>query len=258
MRNTEGKTDRSLFMWMCLLDLAVRVSLRVIGRSFLLYEVPLIPAPVDRTSASAWSYKHSWITCRKKAKHRVAFEPKLRSVLRSYMHPCPGNWVEFGRAVVYYARSDQAFSAGIKCRHCTWAPRAEYTTARPIATQFPGHWCTDDLTTENSFHSQATWIIDMLVLFIWHVSNWCFYNRALADVRSTGEGIKCLYCSIHFKIYAVLQCMHSKYLIQNVQKLKIKSLQTQNSASDMTLWEIKLWSWWDTQNNPRSALLSPF
>ena len=35
------------------------------------------------------------------------------------MHPCPGNWVEIGRAVVYYARADQAFSAGIKCRHCT-------------------------------------------------------------------------------------------------------------------------------------------
>ena len=35
------------------------------------------------------------------------------------MHPCPGNWVAIGRAVVYYARGDQAFSAGIKCRHCS-------------------------------------------------------------------------------------------------------------------------------------------
>ena len=29
-----------------------------------------------------------------------------------------------------------------------WAARAEYTTARPIATQFPGHGCMDDLTIE--------------------------------------------------------------------------------------------------------------
>ena len=35
------------------------------------------------------------------------------------MHPCPGNWVAFWRALVYYARADQAFSAGIKCRPCT-------------------------------------------------------------------------------------------------------------------------------------------
>ena len=77
----------------------------------------LIPAPVDRTSASAWSYKHSCITCQKK--YRVACEPKLRSVVRSDVHQCPRNWMEIGRAVVYYAWSDQALSAGIKCRHCT-------------------------------------------------------------------------------------------------------------------------------------------
>ena len=35
------------------------------------------------------------------------------------MRPCPGNWVAIGRAVVYHARAAQAFSAGIKCRHCT-------------------------------------------------------------------------------------------------------------------------------------------
>ena len=29
---------------------------------------------------------------------------------------------------------------------------------------------------------------------IFYVSHWCFYNQALADVRSTGAGIKCLYC----------------------------------------------------------------
>ena len=34
------------------------------------------------------------------------------------MYPCPGNWVAIGHAVVYYARVAQAFSAGIKFRHC--------------------------------------------------------------------------------------------------------------------------------------------
>ena len=30
------------------------------------------------------------------------------------MHPCPGNLVAIGHAVVYYARAAHAFSAGIK------------------------------------------------------------------------------------------------------------------------------------------------
>ena len=48
-----------------------------------------------------------------------ACESKLRSVVRSSMHPCPGNWVAIGRAVEYYALATHAFSAGMKCRHCT-------------------------------------------------------------------------------------------------------------------------------------------
>ena len=35
------------------------------------------------------------------------------------MHLCPDNFVPIGRVVVYNARAAQAFSAGIKCRHCT-------------------------------------------------------------------------------------------------------------------------------------------
>ena len=38
--------------------------------------------------------------------------------------------------------------------------------ARPIDTQFPGHGSIDDLTTERSFNSQATWVIDVLGLFL--------------------------------------------------------------------------------------------
>ena len=50
----------------------------------------------------------------------IACESKLRSVVRSYMHPCPGNWVAIGCAVVYSARAAHAFSAGIKCWHCSY------------------------------------------------------------------------------------------------------------------------------------------
>ena len=49
---------------------------------------------------------------------KEACKSKLRSDLRSFMHPCPGNWVAIGRAVVYCARAAHAFSAEIKCRYC--------------------------------------------------------------------------------------------------------------------------------------------
>ena len=49
---------------------------------------------------------------------QVACESKLCSVVRSSMHPCPRHWLANGRAVVYSAWAAQAFSAGIKCRHC--------------------------------------------------------------------------------------------------------------------------------------------
>ena len=52
----------------------------------------------------------------------VACDEKLRSVVRSSMHPCPVNWVPIGRAVVYHAPAAQAFNAEFKCRHCTIVP----------------------------------------------------------------------------------------------------------------------------------------
>ena len=65
----------------------------------------LIPAPVDQTSDSAWLYKPPWITCQTNKPRtpmtHVACESKLRSVVKSSMHLCPGNWVAIGRAVVY-------------------------------------------------------------------------------------------------------------------------------------------------------------
>ena len=35
------------------------------------------------------------------------------------MHPCQEHWMSTECAAVYYARTAQAFIAGIKCRHCT-------------------------------------------------------------------------------------------------------------------------------------------
>ena len=37
------------------------------------------------------------------------------------MHLCLDKWVALGRVVVYFAKADHALSAGIKCRHCTYA-----------------------------------------------------------------------------------------------------------------------------------------
>ena len=36
------------------------------------------------------------------------------------MHPCTGKWMAIERVIVYYARVCQEFSAGIKCRHCSY------------------------------------------------------------------------------------------------------------------------------------------
>ena len=79
---------------------------------------------VDQTSASAWLYKPPWITCQKNKPStpmtHVACESKLRSVVKSSMHPCPGNWVAIGRAVVYHGRAAHTFSTGTKYRHCIY------------------------------------------------------------------------------------------------------------------------------------------
>ena len=42
----------------------------------------------------------------------------------------------------------------------------------------------------------------------WHVIHGCLYNQALADIRSIGAGIKCLYC----RCYYISTCPASKFL----------------------------------------------
>ena len=50
----------------------------------------------------------------------LACEFNLRSEVRSSMHTCSGNYLAIGSAAVYYAGAAQAFSAGIRCRHCSF------------------------------------------------------------------------------------------------------------------------------------------
>ena len=61
-----------------------------------------------------------WITCQNNKAStsiiRVACESNLRSVVKSSM---PRKQAYNQARVVYYARTAQAYSAGIKCRHCT-------------------------------------------------------------------------------------------------------------------------------------------
>ena len=65
------------------------------------------------------------------------------------------------------------------------------TTACPISRQFLSM---DDLTTELSFDSQAMWVIDVLDLLFDMLLNGCLNSQVLANVRSSGAGIKCLHC----------------------------------------------------------------
>ena len=61
------------------------------------------------------------------------------------MHPCLGNWMAIGHVDVYYTEAVHAFSAGIKCRHCslcTDSPvniRQKWSSLELIATE--GFWC---------------------------------------------------------------------------------------------------------------------
>ena len=65
-----------------------------------------------------------------------------------------------------------------------------------------------DLTTEFSSYSKDTWVIDMFGLWFWHVIHGRLYSQALADVRPTGAGIKCLHCTCT----CILENLHSFHL----------------------------------------------
>ena len=68
-------------------------------------QCPAVLTPIENTSIHKANASTTYVACKS----------KLRSVVRSSMHPCLGNWVAIGRAVVYYARAAhtlQEFNAG--------------------------------------------------------------------------------------------------------------------------------------------------
>ena len=71
--------------------------------------------------------------------------------------------------------------------------------------QFPGHGCghssLTDLPTYRGFGSQATKAIDVLGLLFDIVIHGCFYNQALADVRSIAAGIK--FCTVLYIVSTI-------------------------------------------------------
>ena len=73
----------------------------------------LIPAPVNRTSASVCLIKHPWIACKKYAKHSNG--PHSLRIKATFS--CEAQATRL--TVVYYALAAHAFSAGIKRQHCT-------------------------------------------------------------------------------------------------------------------------------------------
>ena len=82
-------------------------------------------------------------------------------------------WIDYTYLAgsAFLADCGERLNTNIQCRHLIpalneWAARAKFTTARPIATQFPGHGCMCDVTTERSFVSQAMCVIYVLRLFL--------------------------------------------------------------------------------------------
>ena len=72
-------------------------------------QCPVVQTPMDNMS---------------KYLYRLSIGPsslqiKLRSVVRSSVHPFPEYWVAIGPLAVFYARVAHVFSAGIKCWYCT-------------------------------------------------------------------------------------------------------------------------------------------
>ena len=87
------------------------------------YTVQTFISCTSRPDSCQCMYKHPCITCWQNTSNTFmdhqACELKSRSVVRSSIYPCPGNWVAIKHADVYYARAAHTSSEGIKCQHCT-------------------------------------------------------------------------------------------------------------------------------------------
>ena len=81
--------------------------------------------------------------------------------------------------------------ASNSCTKCVGIPSI-YTITRTIAIQFPGHVCMNDLTTERSFDSQATWVINVCLIILTCYLWLCVQPGT--GRRPTGARTKWLYC----------------------------------------------------------------
>ena len=89
---------------------------------------------------------------------------------------------------------------------------SQNTRTPPIATQYSENGCAHrSLTSQMKvvLIRKLSGSLVCLAYFIWLISDGCFYNQALADVRSTCAGIKWL-CYNHIsQIPEPLTCMNS-------------------------------------------------
>ena len=80
------------------------------------------------------------------------------------------------------------------CAECMGSPGVKHyriPDCHPVSWAWKNGW----RHNWTHFDLQATWVIDVFgLLDIWHIKHWCLYSQAVADVWSTGAGIKCLYC----------------------------------------------------------------
>ena len=87
------------------------------------------------------------------------------------------------------------FNTVTPCHSCTKCVGSPILIC-PVATQFPGHECMDDLTTERSFGSQATWVIyvsflffDMLSMGVCTTRHWHTSGRLVQELNVCTVGL---------------------------------------------------------------------
>ena len=80
--------------------------------------------------------------------------------------------------------------------HLSWVwKRPQLSDLTTDCHAFSWAWMHEFLTMERSIDSLTTWVIHVVGLCS-ACYPWCLYTHALADVQSTGAGIKCLYCGL--------------------------------------------------------------
>ena len=101
-------------------------------------------------------------------------------------------------------------------------------TGARLPPSFLGHGCMDDLITERSFDSKAT-LVSYVLGF--HVIHGCLYNQVLADIRSTGAEIKCLYCIRKHRNYQAVLVTASITGLRSETESRRFSLQVTSTVS---------------------------